>query len=56
MKYVYIGNVPNHEANNTYCHKCRKIIIERKGYSVVNNHIVDGVCKFCDVKIPGVWK
>jgi pyruvate formate lyase activating enzyme len=55
MKYVYIGNVPGHEAENTYCHKCGKMIIERKGFSILSNHIVNNKCQFCGEKIPGVW-
>jgi pyruvate formate lyase activating enzyme len=55
MKYVYIGNVPGHEAENTYCHKCGKMIIERKGFSILSNDIVNNKCKFCGEKIPGVW-
>ena len=56
MKYVYIGNVPNHEAENTYCPECGKIAIERKGYSIIQNNIENGACKFCGEKIPGVWE
>lgn len=56
IKYVYIGNVPGHSAQNTYCAKCKKIIIERRGYRIINNHIKESCCKFCGEKISGVWK
>jgi len=56
LKYVYIGNVAGHPAENTYCPKCKKIVIERKGYFVVQNNIVNGKCKFCGEKIEGIWK
>ncbi len=56
IKFVYIGNVPAHEAENTYCPHCEKILIERKGYLIVNNNLEDGRCKFCGENIPGVWK
>ena len=55
MRYVYIGNVPGHDAENTYCHRCKKLIIERRGFSIISNHIADGKCRFCGEKIPGVW-
>jgi pyruvate formate lyase activating enzyme len=55
MKYVYIGNVPGHAAEHTYCHQCRKMIVERRGYSIVTNNISKGRCKFCSARIPGVW-
>ena len=32
LHYVYIGNIPGHEGENTFCPKCRKAVIERNGY------------------------
>ncbi|MFH1126051.1 MAG: AmmeMemoRadiSam system radical SAM enzyme [Candidatus Altiarchaeota archaeon] len=55
LKYVYIGNIPNHEAENTYCPTDGRLLIERKGFSVTQNNIQDGACKYCGEKIPGVW-
>ena len=56
LKFVYIGNVPGHPAENTYCPRCGKILIRRMGYVVLENHIKDGKCEYCGEKIPGVWK
>jgi pyruvate formate lyase activating enzyme len=56
MKYVYIGNVPGHEAQDTSCPACRKKIIDRSGFRIRENHIVDGRCEFCGEPIAGVWK
>jgi pyruvate formate lyase activating enzyme len=55
LKYVYIGNIGGHPAENTYCPKCKKILIERKGYFVLQNNIENDKCKFCGEKIEGVW-
>ncbi len=55
LHYVYMGNVPNHEGNNTYCHNCRKLLIERKGYYIPEYHLNGSECKFCKTRIPGVW-
>jgi pyruvate formate lyase activating enzyme len=55
MKYVYVGNVPGHQAENTYCHKCKKMIIERRGFAIISNNITNGHCKFCNEKLPGIW-
>jgi pyruvate formate lyase activating enzyme len=55
IKFVYLGNVAGHWAENTYCPKCKKIIIERRVFTILNNQIVKGKCKFCGEKIPGVW-
>ncbi|MCE1246606.1 MAG: AmmeMemoRadiSam system radical SAM enzyme [Firmicutes bacterium] len=55
IKYAYIGNVPGHIGNNTYCHSCNKLLIQRVGFRVLKNNINNGKCQFCGVKIPGVW-
>ncbi len=54
LKYVYIGNVPGSPAQNTYCPRCRKLLIEREGYLVKNYLIKENRCE-CKEKIPGVW-
>jgi pyruvate formate lyase activating enzyme len=56
MNYVYIGNVPGHEGEHTYCHRCKKMIVQRQGYSILKNDMKNGRCGFCGVAIPGVWK
>jgi pyruvate formate lyase activating enzyme len=55
INYVYIGNVPGHEAENTYCPKCFNMCIERRGYTIKKENLKNGKCKFCDHPIPGVW-
>ncbi len=55
MKYVYIGNVPATDAQNTHCPKCGKIVIERKGYTIIQYNISNDACTFCGEKISGVW-
>lgn len=56
LDYVYIGNVPGHRTENTYCPSCSEIIISRRGYIVTSVDIVEGRCRFCDHAIPGIWK
>ena len=55
IRYAYVGNVPGHWAEHTYCHKCGKMIIERRGYRILSNHLAKGKCEFCNELIPGVW-
>jgi pyruvate formate lyase activating enzyme len=55
IRYVYIGNVPGHTANHTYCHGCGKRIIERKGYYLPQYALNGNCCSFCNTVIPGVW-
>jgi pyruvate formate lyase activating enzyme len=56
LKYVYIGNLPGHEAGSTYCHSCGKMIIARRGYKTGEVAMKDGNCGHCGTKIPGIWK
>ncbi|UCD81127.1 MAG: AmmeMemoRadiSam system radical SAM enzyme [Desulfobacterales bacterium] len=55
IHYAYVGNVPRHEGNNTYCHNCKKLLIERQGYFIPTYDLVGNHCKFCNTRIPGVW-
>ncbi|MBN2274358.1 MAG: AmmeMemoRadiSam system radical SAM enzyme [Bacteroidales bacterium] len=56
LKYVYIGNAPGLNSENTICPKCGKIVVERKGFSIITNNIVNTRCKFCNTPIAGVWQ
>jgi pyruvate formate lyase activating enzyme len=55
LEYAYIGNVPGHPAENTRCPKCRRLLIERAGFTITQNHIRKGKCEYCQHVIPGVW-
>jgi len=54
LNYVYIGNVYGF-GNDTYCHNCKKLLVEREIFSVLENNIKDGKCAFCNAAIPGVF-
>jgi pyruvate formate lyase activating enzyme len=56
LNYVYIGNVYGHVTENTFCPECRKVVIHRRGYEILENNIVNSRCKFCGYRIPGVWQ
>jgi pyruvate formate lyase activating enzyme len=53
LKYVYIGNVPGHPLEDTYCHGCGKAVIRRRGFAVAKASLVDGRCPGCGTTIPG---
>jgi pyruvate formate lyase activating enzyme len=55
LHYVYVGNVPGHPAENTYCPKCHKLVIERAGFTVTQMNLHKGKCQYCQNPIPGVW-
>jgi pyruvate formate lyase activating enzyme len=56
LQYVYIGNLPGHERNSTFCPACGAKIIDRVHFSVQSLHVVEGQCGFCKHPIPGVWR
>jgi pyruvate formate lyase activating enzyme len=55
LRYVYVGNVPGHPGNHTYCPACRKVVVERSGYFVTGTHLREGRCAFCRQPVKGVW-
>ena len=55
LHYVYIGNVPGHPAESTYCPHCRKKVVDRTGYAIAGVYLRHGKCQFCHTVIPGVW-
>jgi pyruvate formate lyase activating enzyme len=55
LHYVYVGNVPGHPGESTYCPNCGKLIIERYGYTVKKKGLSGNKCQYCGQTIPGVW-
>jgi pyruvate formate lyase activating enzyme len=55
LRYVYIGNVPGHEAESTFCPRCGRAVVRRVGYEIKAVELRSGRCRFCQQAIPGVW-
>ena len=55
LRYVYIGNVPGHTHNSTYCPFCNRRVIYRTNFDVLEMNVMDGKCKFCNSTIEGKW-
>ncbi|MEN8154936.1 MAG: AmmeMemoRadiSam system radical SAM enzyme [Acidobacteriota bacterium] len=55
LKYIYGGNFSSAKWENTYCHKCNTMLIERSGYSTKISNLKSGKCANCGENIPGVW-
>jgi pyruvate formate lyase activating enzyme len=52
LRYVYIGNVPGHAGENTYCHSCKKLLIERIGFDARIAGIKEKtLCEYCGADI-----
>ena len=55
LRYAYVGNVPGHEGNHTYCPVCHAAVIRRTSFFVEEIQLKDGACAFCGTAIAGVW-
>jgi len=57
LSYVYLGNVPGHPLEHTYCSQCNNIVVKRYGYDIQGwNMDENNNCKFCGNKIPIIGK
>jgi len=53
LKYVYLGNVPGHPAENTYCPNCDQAVIKRNSFDIVEWKLTsDMQCPVCGYRIP----
>lgn len=55
LRYVYIARVTGHEGENTFCHECGKIIIERMGFMIEALRLESGRCSYCSAPVSGIW-
>ncbi len=54
LRYVYTGNVPGHDSENTFCYQCGKMVIERQGFQLRNVALESGCCRYCQTPVDGV--
>ncbi|MCX7966074.1 MAG: AmmeMemoRadiSam system radical SAM enzyme [Syntrophorhabdaceae bacterium] len=54
LRYVYEGNIPGSEGEHTYCYNCKKTVIKRFGFTILEYNLKNGACKFCNTKIDGI--
>jgi len=55
LKFIYSGNIPHEDSENTHCPKCEATLIERYGYSIQKNNLKEGACPKCGARVEGVW-
>ncbi len=58
LRYIYAGNLPGMVGDweNTYCPRCRALLIERCGFNILQNRLdPKGACPKCQTPIPGFW-
>ena len=51
LKFVYAGNVPGHESENTRCYNCGKLIVKRAGYRTEVVGLNGSKCRYCGVDL-----
>jgi len=54
-RFVYTGNMPGGEGENTFCPKCKTLLLDRYGHAIIEDFIKTGKCHKCGTKIPGIW-
>ncbi|MBF0377284.1 MAG: AmmeMemoRadiSam system radical SAM enzyme [Desulfamplus sp.] len=55
LRYVYTGNAPGLESENTFCHVCGQILIQRVAYNITNFMNPAGRCPECGTKVYGIF-
>jgi len=58
IRYAYIGNVPGHAGESTYCPKCHAVLVRHVGYQQITYEALNprtGRCLCCRLEVPGVW-
>jgi len=51
LKFIYAGNVPGHQSENTICYCCGNLIVQRFGYQTKVVGLEDSKCKFCGAEL-----
>jgi len=53
LRYVYVGNVPGHPWEHTYCPECKTIAVARYGFDIIGwNLDEENRCKNCGYQLP----
>ncbi|MBS7640178.1 MAG: AmmeMemoRadiSam system radical SAM enzyme [Candidatus Bathyarchaeia archaeon] len=52
LNYVYLGNVPGHRYENTYCPNCHELVIKRLGFEIIKWNLTEDMrCPKCGKQI-----
>jgi pyruvate formate lyase activating enzyme len=54
LRFVYTGNISG-ESEPTVCSSCRQTLIRRRGFTVIENRLIDGRCPRCNEALPGLF-
>ena len=53
LRYVYTGNIPGDEGEDTLCYNCKTMLIDRHGYEILKYDIKDNRCPKCNTIVDG---
>lgn len=56
LRFPYLGNVPGHPKENTFCPACGEELIRRHVFNIVAINLSAGCCPACHTPLPGVWQ
>ena len=57
VRYAYVGNVHNRDADSTWCHQCGELLIERDWYELGKWNLNEqACCQSCGTKVAGVFE
>ena len=52
LKHVYLGNVPGHPLEHTYCPNCGEVVIKRFGFDITDWKLKNGnICPNCGYRL-----
>jgi len=55
LQQVYSGNIRGGDFEHTWCPQCGICLIQRTGFSISQNQLIDGACPECSTPIAGIW-
>ncbi len=56
LRYVYTGNISGQGGEDTLCHACSAVLIERRGYSIYDNNLNNAACPECSMPCAGIFE
>jgi pyruvate formate lyase activating enzyme len=54
LRYVYTGNVPGDAGEDTFCHRCGQLLVDRMGFQILQYQIKEKKCPRCASPVDGV--
>jgi pyruvate formate lyase activating enzyme len=55
LKYVYSGNIPGDEGENTFCFRCGQLLIGRYGFHIGQMNLNGSACSRCGTTLEGIF-